>query len=1011
MHDDSRRIIDRADRVVRERIRPAIHRAAAPLRVESWEVPGEPVPFAHAIAQSFAPTAPGQPWGRPWGTTWFRLTGVVPGGWRLGDDSVELAVDLGFTGAGPGFQAEGLVYRPDGTIIKGIEPWNRHVPLPAGPGAAIEVYVEAAANPEIGGGAVSFAPTALGDPTTAGNDRLYSLSGADVRLLDREVWALDRDLWTLMGLADQLAGDDARRADILRAVDRALDALDPWAVSRTAGEARDRLAVALARPAAPSAHRVAAIGHAHIDSAWLWPIRETIRKCARTFSNVLQLMDERPDFRFACSSAQQYAWMKQHYPELFARIADRVREGRFIPVGGMWVESDTNLPGGEALVRQFLAGTSFFLREFGVEPPEVWLPDSFGYTAALPQIAVAAGKRYLLTQKLSWNDTNAMPHSSFHWEGIDGTRIFTHFPPVATYNAELSGAELARAARDYRERGAGSTSLVPFGHGDGGGGPTRDMMAAADRTADLEGSPRVEIVAPADFFAAAEREIATPAVWRGELYLEFHRGTYTSQARMKRGNRRTEHLLREAELWATAAALRAGARYPYDELQSCWERLLLLQFHDILPGSSIAWVHREAEHEFESLAMDLEAIIAAALRALAGDGGTPLLANAGPFAAQGVAAGAVAPAGSPAGRSTARAVPDGAELRSPFASALFDRRGRLLSFVDAGTGREFVPAGRVGNDLQLFRDTPTRWDAWDVDERDLRARTAADEGATISVEPGDGDGPEVLVVARTIGTSPVRQRIRLAGDRPALEIDTVVDWREEQKLLKLAFPVDVHTDQAASEIQFGHLVRPTHRNTSWDAARYETPAHRWVRVAEDGAGLAIANDRCYGHDVERVALPGGGTASVVRQSLVRAPRFPDPDADRGTHEFRTTLCVAPGVLDAVREGYRVNLPPRRILGARPVPQVVRVTDPAIVVEAVKLAEDRSGDVVVRVYEAAGGRAAGAVTVAGAASVVATDVLERPVQAPWLRDESGSAELALRPFQLATLRFRVGTEMA
>ncbi|HEY7816334.1 MAG TPA: hypothetical protein VIC62_24020, partial [Nakamurella sp.] len=614
MHDDTASILNRVERTRRERLRPLTYRLRAPLTITAWDVPGEPVPFTEAANAAYAPLSAGDPWGRPWGTTWMHVTGTMPTDWRPAGDRVEVVVDLGFNAAGPGFQAEGLAWSPMGVILKGIEPRNNHVPVDVGPGEDVELYIEAAGNPDVGGAAVSFAPTPLGDPATAGTAHLYRFGGIDLSVLDGTVWHLERDLWTLLGLLQTLDSTDARRALIVRALDRAMNVLDPWDVPGTAAAARRALEPSLARPASASAHRVAAVGHAHIDSAWLWPTREAVRKCARTFANVLQLMDERPELIFACSSAQQYAWIKQHYPELYERIRARVADGRFIPVGGMWVESDTNMPGGEALVRQFLVGTSFFVTEFGFEPTEVWLPDSFGYTAALPQIAVAAGKRAMLTQKLSWNDTNRMPHHSFDWEGIDGSRIFTHFPPVATYNSQIAGDELARAARSYAEKGLGSISLVPFGWGDGGGGPTREMMAAIDRTADLEGSPRVAIMPPADFFARARAELTDPPVWRGELYLEFHRGTYTSQASTKRNNRRTEHLLRAAELWATTATMRLGSPYPYEELRRCWEILLLNQFHDILPGSSIAWVYRQADREFAEAANTLDDIIERSLR-------------------------------------------------------------------------------------------------------------------------------------------------------------------------------------------------------------------------------------------------------------------------------------------------------------------------------------------------------------------------------------------------------------
>ena len=477
----------------------------ADLTVEAWHVPpaadgtvGEPVPFATAKAQAYGAFAVGDPWGPAWATTWFRLTGSVP------DDLAhpELVVDLGFAGTSAGFQAEGLVHRPDGTHVKALNPLNDWVP--ASPGELIELYVEAAANPQIH---TSWHPTPLGDKTTSAPDPVYRLVAAAVTEVAPEVRALVTDIEVLDQLAAELADDDARQVEILLALEAALDALDLADVPATASSARGALAAALERPAYDGAHRVSAVGHAHIDSAWLWPVRETVRKVTRTVANVVNLLDQRrSDLVYAMSSAQQWAWVREHHPALFERVKEHAAAGRFVPVGGMWVESDTNMVGGEAMARQFLVGQRWFQEHLGVTCDEVWLPDSFGYTAALPQIVRQAGCRWFLTQKISWNTTNVFPHHTFWWEGIDGTRVFTHFPPVDTYNAELTGRELAHAARNFRDKGAATRSLVPFGHGDGGGGPTREMLARASRTASLAGSPTVAIETPAAFFEAAEEE-------------------------------------------------------------------------------------------------------------------------------------------------------------------------------------------------------------------------------------------------------------------------------------------------------------------------------------------------------------------------------------------------------------------------------------------------------------------------------------------------------------------------
>ena len=737
MNDTHQRTLERTRRYVRERLKPKLYRDVRPVAVSAWAAPGEPVPFAEAITQRFTRIEPGEAWGPPWGTTWFRVEAdATPT--ALGEGARDaaardaaardaaardaaardaatpavrlLVVDLGFTDAVPGFQCEALAYDAAGRVLGGIEPLNRAVPLPpasvpggdAAPARAV-VWLEAASNPDIAQ-QFCFAPTPLGDPATAGAAPQYRLGTIFTAVREDELWELVQDLTALAEVGEQLDAASPRRARIMAALDAALDRVDTDAPAASAAAARAALRAVLRAPANSSAHTVHAVGHAHIDSAWLWPLRETRRKVARTFSNALRLMDQDEGFVFAASSAQQYAWLKADHPELFERVRQRVADGRFVPVGGQWVEPDSNLPGGESLVRQFVEGTRFFMDEFGVHPREVWVPDSFGYSAALPQIARAAGATSFLTQKLSWNDTNRFPHHSFLWEGIDGTRIFTHFPPADTYNARVSAEELLRAQRQLSEAGDATVSLLPFGWGDGGGGPTREMLAAAHRFGDLEGVPRVTLSNPAAFFAAAKRELAEPPVWVGELYLEAHRGVSTTQIEMKRGNRRAEALLREAELWCTVAAVQLGAAYPGEQLRALWREVLLLQFHDILPGTSIAWVHAEARARYTSVHAQLEAIIGAALRMLLGDGALEARVNSAPVPALGIAAMAVAPVvGTPedtedvtdGGSVELLPAGDGAVLRGHGLTARFDARGEIVSLVDERAQRELVPRSRT----------------------------------------------------------------------------------------------------------------------------------------------------------------------------------------------------------------------------------------------------------------------------------------------------------------------------
>ncbi|MFV0126291.1 alpha-mannosidase [Streptomyces sp. HMX112] len=1004
MHDDRSIVEHRLRRVLQERIRPAVHSERLPLTVERWEAPGEPVPVAEGLSAVYGPTAAGERWGPAWGTTWFRVTGRVPGEWR--GRTVEAVIDLGFDRRMPGFQCEGLVHRPDGEAVKALNPFNDWMRIgdPVEGGEEVLLYVEAASNPIL----VDHAPTYEGDRLTSGRDPLYRLGCVDLTVFETEVWELVQDLEVLGALMHGLAESDARRWEILRAVERCLDALDLTDVAGTAAGGRAELAGVLSSPANGSAHRISAVGHAHIDSAWLWPLRETVRKVARTSSNMVNLMEDHPGFVFAMSQAQQLDWIKQHRPEVFAKVKKKIADGQFVPVGGMWVESDTNMVGGEAMARQFLYGKKFFLDEFGIETEEVWLPDSFGYTAAMPQLVKLSGSRWFLTQKISWSQVNKFPHHTFWWEGIDGTRVFTHFPPVDTYNSDLGGEQMAHAARNYQEKGRGSRSLAPFGWGDGGGGPTREMLARAERLKDLEGSPRVEVEKPSEFFRKAQEEYPDAPVWAGELYLELHRGTYTSQARTKQGNRHSESLLREAELWAATAAVRVpGYTYPRAELEALWKTVLLHQFHDILPGSSIAWVHREARETYARVRAELELITVAAQTALAGAGEHTVVFNSAPHERRSVPAGgaSAAPART-APPVTATPRDGGFELANGLLRIVVDSRGLVVSAYDLEARREAVAPGLAANLLQVHPDFPNMWDAWDIDEfyrHNVTDLTHADSLALTS----SAEEAATVTVTRSFGASALTQRLTLRSGAKVLDIETDVDWHETEKFLKAAFPLDVKADRSASETQFGHVFRPTHTNTSWEAAKFEICAHRWIQVEEPGWGAAVVNDSTYGHDVTRDVREDGGQTTTVRLSLLRAPRYPDPETDQGTHRLRFALAPGATVTDAVREGHWINLPERTVTGsAAGVVPLFTSDDDRIVVEAVKLAEDGSGDVVVRLYEAGGGRATGTLTVGfPTTSVTETDLLERPLAgAPERRPgPDGALLLTLRPFQILTLR--------
>ncbi|WP_405138081.1 alpha-mannosidase [Nocardia sp. NBC_01388] len=1001
MHDDRRLIESRLGRVLGERIVPAIYPESMPLRASMWVAPDEPVPVAEGLAGPRTGVASGDRWGAPWGTSWLTVEGTVPAAWA--GKTVEAIIDLGFDRNMTGFQCEGLVYRADGSPVKGLHPRNQWVRIaaPAVGGEEVVLHVEAASNPII----PFFSPTALGDRLTAGGEPQYRLGRMDLAIFDAQVWQLVMDLEVLGELMHEMPEDPARRYDIVRAIERALDAIDLQDVNSTAEAARECLAEVLAAPAIASAHTISAVGHAHIDTAWLWPLRETVRKVARTTANMTALLADEPDFIFTMSQAAQYDFLKQHRPEVYEQVKKAVWDGRFVPAGGMWVESDTNMPGSEAMARQFVYGKRFFLEEFGIENKEAWLPDTFGFAAGLPQIIKAAGAKWLLTQKISWSAVNQFPHHTFLWEGIDGTRVFTHFPPVDTYNCSMQGSEIAHAARNFKDKGRASMSLAPTGWGDGGGGTTREMVAKAARMKNLEGSPKVLWDKPADFFAKAEAEYANPPVWVGELYLELHRATLTSQAKTKQGNRRSEHLLREAELWTATAAVRKNAEYPRADLDRLWKTVLLHQFHDILPGSAIAWVYCEAAQTYAAVTRELTEIIERAQWVLGGERAGPNGFNSTPHTWQSVPAGAAAvPEQSGSCSVTARAE-GGFVLENGVLRVEIDVRGLVVSVFDLAHQRETLPPESAANLLQLHPDLPNSWDAWDVDRFYRNRVTDLVEVDFLAAGP-DSTESAVVRVGRSFGSSKVEQTLSLRAGARGLDIDTGVDWHETEKFLKLAFPLDIHADRYASETQFGHMFRPTHTNTSWEYAKFEACNHRFVHVAEPGWGVALVNDSTYGHDVTRTVRADGGTTTTVRASLVRAPRFPDPQTDHGTHTFRHSLIPGASIGDAVCAGYRINLAPITPTVAEAVAPLFTIDNRAVVTSAVKLADDGSGDVVLRVYEAEGGRVSALVTLGFDTSrLQVCDLLERPTESDSSAVLDGSAvRLQLRPFQLVTLRF-------
>ena len=1009
--------LQRVDEILRSTVKPARWPTTAPVEIRAHHLAGEPESYARAVAGRFERFAVGDAWGPLWGTTWFHVTGTVPAAFAGCDCA--LMVHLGYGGLS-GFGAEGQVWI-DGEPVQGIGPTHQEVRIasPAAGGERIDLYIEAAANPAT----PSQDPGPLLMPEPAGEAQL-TLTRCHLAVVDREVEALVRDWSLVRELAGAAEGADfeTRMAVLDQAAAHVTRGVDEVRVAK----ARAELAAVLEQGDPDRTRTHLAVGNSHLDTAWLWPLRETRRKAARTFSTAATLLEREPDYRFAASQAAQFEWIRDEHPGLWRRLREHVDAGRFDVVGSMWVEPDCNIPSGESLVRQIVHGKRFFQEELGVDTRGLWLPDVFGYSAALPQILVQADIDWFLTQKISWNDTNRFPHHTFWWEGIDGTRIFTHFPPADTYTGNLSVASLLHGEARFAQREQRDLSIYLYGYGDGGGGPDQDMVERLKRLGDVAGVGRVESTPAEDALARirAEGDDAELPVWVGELYLEFHRGTYTTHAAVKRGNRELEGALRSAELWALAARDLVGHDTPADALDRAWKTLLLHQFHDILPGTSIHWVYCDTLADYADVREAAGAVERAALEALAarvdaGGAERPVLVT-NPVGfdrdevveIDGTLERVRVPACGWTVHDRARPLPSSDPpvtcgdrfMDNGLLRVEWDEAGLLRSVRHAGTGRDAIAPGATANRLQLMDDHPTPWDAWDIDRASFDTAVDLVELEHLAwVEQSEMRGS--VRVERRFGSSRIVQEIRLTQGSPRLEIHSEVDWHETHKLLKVAFPLDVHASTARHEIQFGHVERPTHANTSWDAARFETCAHTWVDLSEDGFGVALLNDGKYGHDV---------SGNVVRLSLLRSPTWPDPEADRGRHRFAYALLPhagPPTTAGVIAQAHAFNAP----LGARALEpggaadlparhSLLAALEPGVVVAAVKAADDGDGRIV-RLHEAFGGRRVARLRSPGITRADRVDLLERPTEGAAVPVVDGAFELALRPFELVTLRLR------
>lgn len=998
------------------KVQAAIYTPVAPLEITSW-LTTEPVPFAARESGEKSVLAPGRTWGRRiFDCAWMKFGAALPT--DLCGRSLVARVDI---------NGELCIVDAEGVPVRGLTNVKSTFDERLG-GPAKTVYRLPPA--AIRGGRVEFwADCGLNDLFGFIKDNGV-IALAEIATCREDVRQLYYDLETLRDFLIDLPAGDALRDPLQADIDAVADVLD-CADSASVQAARD-----VFRPWFESAVKdrlqVHAIGHAHLDLAWLWPVRETIRKGARTFASALYNIERYPEYIFGCSQPQLFAWMKAHYPALYVKIKAAVLAGRIEPQGTFWVEPDCNMPSGEAFVRQILTGSRFFREEFGIVPDCCWEPDVFGYNGQLPQILRKSGHAYFMTQKLSWNVVNRFGHQSFHWEGIDGTRVLTHMLPEETYNSPAAARSLRKIATNYFEREVSDHALMVFGIGDGGGGPDAEHLERLRRAPGLPGLPAVKIGTGAGFFKTWSRDAAKFPVWKGELYLERHQGTLTTQALVKRNNRRAEIALREAEWAAYLAATRAGAPYPAAALDRLWKEVLLYQFHDVLPGSSIKRVYDECNARYALILAELSALTLdryAAVASLFAGAGQPVVFNSlswprrewlksgGAWRRVEVPALGWTPLPPPVPDAFPGLIAQPRLLENECLRVEFSAEGRMTSLHDKTTGREILAPGEFGNDLVVIADSGDAWDfatdharkdVWGYLRQSVRRPWLHEARARI-----DGPAAELCQTWR-IGKSEIRQTLRLLSGSGSLVFETSVDWQEPAHMLRVRFPVAIKSGEARFEIPFGSILRSTLEDTVHRHAQIEVAALQWVDLSQADYGVSLLNDCKYGFRVK------GGT---IDMNLIRSVPHPgaaligkDDQADTsaaavygdlGAHTFTYTLRphAGPADLAGITAAARaLNTPLVIVASGAPASAAASagapefsLGSPSLELVAVKPAEDGRGWVVrlVNITDRA-------VRTAGPADNPRgewreCDLLERDLQS------AEAAPLLFSPFEIRTFR--------
>lgn len=790
------------------------------------------------------------------------------------------------------------------------------------------------------------------------------------------------------------------------------------------------------------------IGHTHIDVAWLWTVAQTREKVARSFSTVLKYMDEYPEYKFMSSQPALYQFLKERYPETYEKIKERVKEGRWEPEGGMWVEADCNLTSGESLVRQFLYGKKFFKDEFGIDSRILWLPDVFGYSGALPQIMKKSGIKYFMTTKLAWNQINKVPYDTMMWRGIDGSEIFTHLITTlgvgqseadffTTYNGMLHPDAILGGWHRYQNKDINNDILIAFGYGDGGGGPTREMLETSKRMEKgIRGIPKVRQEFAGNYFEELEERVEgnkSLPVWEGELYFEYHRGTYTSMGRNKRSNRRCEQLLMDAELLEVLTGTSEK-----EEMDKIWRTVLLNQFHDILPGSSIAEVYEVTKKEYAEIESRLAEMIAEKLNLLM-DGGqdkisvfntlgfdrndvvslgdchaAALTDESGKiYPVQETAQGAVAyitdiPAKGGKTLQLLDTVEEEASriqitengIETPFYRISIDENGLFTSIYDKECDREVLKAGEKGNLLRMYEDKPMHYDCWDIDMYYSEKYWDAEKADKIQWTE-EGPVRATLEIQRTISNSVIKQEIHFYADSRRIDFSTWVDWKEHQHLLKVHFPVNIHSDEATFEVQFGNLKRKIHGNTSWDEARFESCGQKWMDISEGHYGVSLLNDCKYGYSAKD---------SNIALTLIKSGIEPNKTADQEEHVFTYALYPHKEMWSAagtVQEAYKLNQPAYATKGElkNTGKSFISTDKDNIIIETVKPAENGDG-IIVRLYDCEN-------SLTKATLTFAEGMLESVEECNLMEEKEADIEacgnsftVSVKPYEIKTYRVRL-----